>query len=116
MSKYDRYGNRPKGSPDPIEPFKAQSNRWINSCVLLAGSVVWTVGTFIAPAAKPLLPQETHGIVDAVSSGFCKGVDLVGVGILAINTGINYFRTAQAARDFNREEARRQSDERNLPG
>jgi len=116
MSDYDKWGNRAPGVPDPMDTFKPHSHRLINSRLLLGGAVVWTIGSFIAPLAKPLFPQETHGIVDALASNVCKGIDLIGVGLLAINAGVNAIRTRRAQREFNRSEASMHSNDSMFTG
>ena len=111
MEGYDPWGNRIKGAPDPINVPAEASLKFTLSLIPLGLSVIITAATFIAPLFKPLMSPDAQATTDLLTSTFCKGAEIISVGYLGIKTGINYFRATTALHNFNRQEAKRHSDE-----
>ncbi|VVA43457.1 conserved hypothetical protein [Candidatus Roizmanbacteria bacterium] len=111
MEGYDPWGNRPKGTPDPIKVPAEASLKFTLSLIPLGLGIIITAATFIAPLFKPLMSPDAQAATDLLTSTFCKGIEVLSVGYLGIRSGVNYFRATTALHNFNRQEAKRHSDE-----
>ncbi len=111
MKGYDRWGNRPKGAPDPINAPAEANLKFDRSRLFFQLSSIPLILSFIVPLFKPLMSHDAQVMTDILTSNTCKGIEVVGIGYLGFTSFINGIRARRATRNFNRAEAQRKRDE-----